>query len=829
MRFEIVVANQPDPSPRVHPSPSVEGPARRAAPLQLVPQPSRRDPGLLLDVFVDGTNVTSGIRETHGAFVLRDLALALLALAHQPRGKSTVRFYDEPWELCVERFGGTACLSLYLAGADPQVTMYDRAVPFDEVVSAARAAIDRWLAGASANGARLELASVATRLHALPFTPDAIAEATVPQPVAVSIEPDRDAPLSFGAEFAVREREPGAHAEASLEHADLHALLFRGRVRAEVRSRTVDLGECHPFLVAEKLVELARRAFHAWERGLALHARGEAAGVLAGVRVANDGTLSLTLGASQAVSGPRAVHTFPALGVSDFVEASLAFGRAIVRAIIRRDRSQAGNLRLSAFRRALREGAESLREASQSDAKVNAAPDLYRAFAASVGEVEPRPSSPPAGRLRYAQRWRAIVPGIDLRATYLCGDRLIVGAATEMWALDRASGKVLWRTDVTRGSSVVTPNGIARLAPDGTLRVHDFASGAAVLKTRIAPRIGGPIAGAVVHLPGLPRLVIVTEGEHHLVAIDLSNGDLRWRWSWGAGRSSSRVAPRMKRAGRLVFFTCADGALTALDVMSGAVVWRIRDRLRFRSAPAVAHESLYAVAGGAHGMARLYSIDPYSGQVRWAEPVSDPSAPCTVEGPPVVATQSVAVAVRSKTGLTLAAFRREDGARIGPKYRAGSGKAGDPPSSSRQGRTIAPSGTSWLAVDDAFIGNTPTGELVAIDAGTEELRWRHVLGPRPLEADVPRRLEPVLRGGALFVPCSFIPLPRSSGASASRDGEAAAGVTIIRPRDGALLGTIAPTEAIPDLLRVDERCDVFVAEESGHLVAFGALPRLSLV
>ena len=41
--------------------------------------------------------------------------------------------------------------------------------------------------------------------------------------------------------------------------------------------------------------------------------------------------------------------------------------------------------------------------------------------------------------------------------------------------------------------------------------------------------------------------------------------------------------------------------------------------------------------------------------------------------------------------------------------------------------------------------------------------------------------------------------------------------------------SIAPTEAIPDLLRVDEECNVYVAEESGHLVCFGALPRLSLV
>jgi hypothetical protein len=51
----------------------------------------------------------------------------------------------------------------------------------------------------------------------------------------------------------------------------------------------------------------------------------------------------------------------------------------------------------------------------------------------------------------------------------------------------------------------------------------------------------------------------------------------------------------------------------------------------------------------------------------------------------------------------------------------------------------------------------------------------------------------------------------------------------LRPSDGRVLGSIAPTEAIPDLLRVDERCDVYVAEESGHLVAFGALSRLSLV
>jgi outer membrane protein assembly factor BamB len=272
----------------------------------------------------------------------------------------------------------------------------------------------------------------------------------------------------------------------------------------------------------------------------------------------------------------------------------------------------------------------------------------------------------------------------------------------------------------------------------------------------------------------------------------------------------------MKRSGKLIYFTCGDGALTALDVTTGAVVWRIRDRLRFRVPPTVAHDTLFVVSGGSHGIAKLYSIDPYSGRVNWSTVVSDASAPCTVEGAPLAAANSVAVAVRQKTGLALTTFRRDDGS---PALLQGV-----------PARVVAPSGTSWLAVDDVFIGNAASGELVAVDAASGELRWRHVLGPRPLEADVPRRLEPVLRSGALFVPCSFLSLPAPGPrGSIAADRDAAAGVSILRPSDGRVLGNIAPTEAIPDLLRVDERCNVYVAEESGHLVAFGAQSRLSLV
>ncbi len=822
MRLEIVVAPHPsDTEPSLPPTTaSTDGAAHLA---RRERAGHARD---VLDIFIDGANVTARVRETHGAFVLRDLALALVELARSPRAKATVRFYDEPWELCVERFGATACLSVYRSGASPLVAVYDRAVPFDDVVVAAREAIDglvRSGRGRATAGARMELVSAAMQLEAIPPT-ILCDDVRLPEPSPVVIEADRDTPVAFGAEFSMRDgaslpeagtsRQPhrpdALAAFEAVERADLHALLFRGRVRAEIRGRAVDLGECHPVLVAETLVDMARRAFDAWERGLPMTSRSDATGVLVGVQVTTDGKLALTLGAG-APSPRRTVHTFPALGVTDMLEAALAFGRSLARAILRRDRAQSQNLRLSALRRAVREATEALREASQVDSKVNLAPEPYRAYAATLDASRLAPTAPlPATRLRYAPRWRAVIPGFDLRATYLCGDRLVVGAAAEMWALDRATGRTLWHTDVARGTSIVTPGGVARLAADGTLTVYDFGSGQPALRARIAPRLG-PVAGAVVHLPGLPKIVVVTEGQHHLVAVDLSSGEPRWRWSWGTGRGatrgSARSAPRMKRAGRLIYFTSGDGTLTALDVMSGAVVWRMRDRLRFRIPPTVAHDALFAVAGGAHGMASLYSIDPYSGSVNWSSPVADAHAPCTVEGPPLVTGDSVAVAVRHKSGIALAAFRREDGTSIDGR--------------GSRARIVAPSGTSWLAVDDVFIGNAANGELVAVDAVSGELRWRHVLGPRPLEADVPRRLEPVLRCGALFVPCSFVSIDRGEGA--------AAGVAILRPSDGRVIGTIAPTEAIPDLLRVDERCDVYVAEESGHMVAFGALPRLSLV
>ena len=116
-----------------------------------------------------------------------------------------------------------------------------------------------------------------------------------------------------------------------------------------------------------------------------------------------------------------------------------------------------------------------------------------------------------------------------------------------------------------------------------------------------------------------------------------------------------------------------------------------------------------------------------------------------------------------------------------------------------------------MVVDDVLLANSESGELVALDARDGTTRYRHVFAgwsSRFHPADRPRSVQPVLRSGALFLPQTE--------------------VYVVRPSDGAMLGRV-PGELIPDALRVDERCGVYIAEASGYVAAYHALPTLTVV
>jgi len=279
-------------------------------------------------------------------------------------------------------------------------------------------------------------------------------------------------------------------------------------------------------------------------------------------------------------------------------------------------------------------------------------------------------------------------------------------------------------------------------------------------------------------------MLILSEGTKHLCAIDLHGGEIKWRFAARRGG-----AFRLRRAGKLAVVASSDPALTALDVLTGEVVWRFCDRLRFASHVAVDHDALFAIAGGGafvgRGGTRLHHLDPWSGEGRWSVDLPEHLAPV---GAPLLGPETVVVATHGRRGTGLVGFDRKTGAR-------------------RFEQAVCGSAASCLMVDGTVIVNGEDGELTAVSAADGSTRYRHVFSGGG-EGDRPRRLEPVLRSGALFVPQTE--------------------VHVVRPHDGTILGRV-PNDIIPDLLRVGERCDVYVAEESGHLAAYDAGPRLMLV
>ena len=586
--------------------------------------------------------------------------------------------------------------------------------------------------------------------------------------------------MAVCARAALRKGGAGIEAlsERKLERADLHALLVTGEAQLKIRGRSAPLGSVHLFLLAERLVALADDALDAWQHGRALFRRVELASARISVQ-RGVGDMPLSLSVQSPACGPDRI-TFPEIEPAALVTAFVRFARSLCDALVAADPAQSHNLRLSALVAQSRALLERVEDALADDSLTNSQPESYRSFSLPARRAEARGRWEHGGKMRFVPRWVATVPNIDLRATFLCGDRLIVGSEREMACIHRSHGTLLWRVPVTRSASVVTPVGIARISPDGRVSLLDLDDGQTRFALNIKPRAGGGAAGAVVHTPGLPKLLAVAEGDRTITAIDLVSGEVRWRHTLRRPGTY-----RVRRAGKLLL-VAGESVLVALDVATGEVIWRRRERLPFTGDLAVDHDSAFAVVSGA-GTARLLKLDPWSGEAYWSAEIDE--RPASGQ-PPLLTPSQVVIAVRDRRGSGLAAFDRGTGAAT---WSAEPG--------------IAAPATSWLAVDQDLVGNSASGTLVCLDGNTGHVRYSHVF-PRHVDADQPRRLEPVLRSGALFVPQHQ--------------------VHVVRPRDGEILGTV-PTDLIPDLLRVDERCDVYVAEESGHIAGFGVAAKLTLV
>ncbi len=748
---------------------------------ELAPSPALSPLYGLLDVVVDGVNITARIADGFAPSFLGDLTRAFAALSSGRSERTVIQLYAEHdvWELGLERDGDDVLITVFRSGPAPVVAVHERRVTLRALREGLAAALAE--ARSRSGGKDTPLASCRTTLET--SWPPAAHPKVPRSPTTLTPAPRGSFAFNVSAPFrrAARPRPAVAHGTA-VERADLHSLLVQGDFAVVARGRTATISGCFPFLVAERLIPLAEEALDAWQSGRAIFRRIQLGDSRIGVRRGpGDGPLDVSLSVGFGAADGKSV-TFPAIDALDFAGAAVAIARRLVEAFTTNDPSHEKNLRLTCLASAVQALADRIEESAADDSVTNPEPETYRSFAPRAQSGAAKGPWAQGGKMRFSPSWVATVPNIDLKSTFLCGDRIVVGSAREIACLDRRTGSVVWRAPTARGGSIATPSGIARIEPVGKILLRDLTTGEIRFTARITPRAAGGATGAVVHAPGLPKLLVVSEGERSITALDLVTGDVRWRHT-----SRRAAAFRMRRAGKLLLVTGGDSALVAHDVSTGDIVWRVRDRLPFAHAMTIDHDSAFIVSGAPGGHWRLHHVDPWTGAVKYTAELSD--APLATQSP-LVTGEVVAIATRDATGSGVRGFRRSDGA---PLWEHGPG-------------LLSPLAT-WLVVDDMLIANSSAGVLLCLDATTGKVRYNHVFSGSA-DCDQPRRLEPVLRGGALFVPQHQ--------------------VVVVRPRDGEVIGTV-PSDLIPDLLRVDERCDVYIGEESGHLAAFTTAARLALV
>jgi outer membrane protein assembly factor BamB len=737
----------------------------------------------LLDLLVDSRDLMPPLTRTEALDLLIALGDATHEVLEGNLGRISFPFDGnrEVWECGLEVSGRDVLVSLYRPTPAPRVVTHERRVARSDLLGALLQLLGELAkprSEAVPNPGRDRFALAAARLRAKLTRPGLTGEAPPAARSSRSAAGPRVGGLAFKADGRFKVA-PSRNVDSSqVERSDLHALLVEGVLTIAAGSVVITSSKSQLFLDSERLLLGAEEVLATWEAGRVLATRLKLSELqLALYRTRSDGLIELSVRGPEREVSRRRPHLLSVDSLS-WVRAVSEFALSLASEFCRADERQRRNLRLAALQRTAQRLLE--RASAEDGSLTNQNPEDYRRFAKrrrsmATGVWER------GGKMRFTARWVATVPGLDLRATFLCGDSVIVDSSRETACIDRANGKIVWRVPSGPAACTVSPAGLIRFRPDGHLSSVDLATGEMRFALQLKPRPGGGAAGSVVHTDGLPKILALTEGDSQISAVDLITGEVRWRHT--AARPGSY---RLRRVGKLLLVAGGNGTLFALDLTTGEAVWRYCSRLPFTGAVAVDQKSALAISG-APGSWHLLAIDPWTGCCNWTSELLEAPLPGKH---PLLTASVVVVPVGNEDTAGAEAFDRNTGK---PLW--------------RHNANLASPTSAWLAFDDLVVINDGAGVLTCLDASTGRPLYNHVFAGSS-EADTPRRLEPVLRNGALFVPQHQ--------------------VHVVRPRSGEIIGAVPP-DLVPDLLRVDERCDVYVGEESGHLAAFGTAPRLIAV
>lgn len=580
---------------------------------------------------------------------LPDLIAALTSLATGARRKVILPLSDAPAEFALVRSGSRVLIDCYGTQSAPEIVVRAKEVELGDLLRATVAATRETAAEQPESTLGAALRKLARKLAETRVRPDPHPRLS---PVSCSggslHSPGADVPLAFG--FSA-EIVPGVDpAPESHAFADVHALLFDGALWAFAGEKRVALWRGPIMLAAQRMVAAVRALCDASTADRNVHVRLRSADFWIAVRRERSGPVLLTLSGSQGDS-----LTWPAL---DFRKAALPILRLaadLIRKLIAVDRRQSQNLRVSALRAEIRALRRLIRAREQRESFENSDPERLRLSepaaprrAASAPEVQAMPSA-----LRYGQRWSAAVDGLDASSLYLCGDQLLLATPKLTLALARGTGEVQWSLPNVGATTLLAGRTLLRISPNGELALHEAHDGSIRAEAQLSPGTGS--AGPALFASGaaLPPMAILSETRQQLVAIDLRTGQPRFRF-----RAHGQGGLWLARSGRVLLVTSADGTLDALDLTSGEVVWRFSAGARFSAKSLVWRDVVVAITGSPNnGPAIAHGLELYSGRPLWKREL-----PAASSGDPVDAGELVVVACGRSQKARLHALEPRSGA-----------------------------------------------------------------------------------------------------------------------------------------------------------------------
>jgi outer membrane protein assembly factor BamB len=212
-------------------------------------------------------------------------------------------------------------------------------------------------------------------------------------------------------------------------------------------------------------------------------------------------------------------------------------------------------------------------------------------------------------------------------------------------ALAPSNGKLLWKIDATApltGRAAVADGIVYFGSADGRIYGVDIATGREVWGSGIAAQ------GAVEAQPTVTDgRVLIGAGDSRVYALAADKGGEYWRHS-----TPDAIYARPLVISDTVFVASAGNTLSALNVVTGDLVWELDANSALRHAPAWADGTLYYVAAADP---HLYAVDAATGNPLWQFDTGDwlAAGPVIADGMMVLLGQDGAV-----MGLQVGALAR---------------------------------------------------------------------------------------------------------------------------------------------------------------------------